>query len=250
MRRHLIGIGLAIVMTLAMFFLGSWGFVRLLRVPAPATAPLSALPAQGGSLLSNTSVLSAMGALAVTALLAGVLIAVRRVSPLAAGLPGLFALAWQGLFLSSVRQAVDVIPLRSHAFGVGWEGLLFTGVLGAAGLAMVVPLFVPSRWRSLAGEEDVTVDADADVTEATGYMADLKDSVRSGDTERIPAGASAATTQVGMQRPGGMSRPGMRRPGRAPGAGDQAGRTGLVGGQPRQGGAPRMRPRRGPGDDF
>lgn len=248
MRRHLIGILLAIVMTLTMFFVGSWGYVRLLTVPAASNAPQSALPAQGGSLLSNTSVMSAMGAMAVVAIFAGVLITVRRISPFASGLPGLFAIAWQGLFLVSVHQAVDIIPLRAHAFGAGWEALLVNGLLGAAGLAMAVPLFVPSRWRGLGASADIDMDADDDAAEATGYMAGLKDTAR--DTDRIPAGASA-----GAQGRGGMPRPGMRRPGRALGTGGQSqgqgqpGRTGLVGGAPRQGG-PRMRPRQGPGGDF
>ena len=34
------------------------------------------------------------------------------------------------------------------SFGAGWEALLFNGVLGAAGAVMVLPLFVPSRWRA------------------------------------------------------------------------------------------------------
>jgi hypothetical protein len=46
-----------------------------------------------------------------------------------------------------VREAVRLIPLRSRDFGAGFEVLLFTGLLGVAGLAMIVPLFIPSRWR-------------------------------------------------------------------------------------------------------
>ena len=41
--RHRIGIVLAIVMAGVLFFAGSWGYLRLLRLPAPA-APLSGLP--------------------------------------------------------------------------------------------------------------------------------------------------------------------------------------------------------------
>ena len=145
--RHRIGIVLAVIMTGVLFFPGAWGYLRLLRLSAPANQ-LSDLPAGGGSLVSEHHVLLALAAVAGTALLAGILVAAPRISPLAAGLPGLLLLGWTGLYLASVRQAVDLIPLRSDPFGAGFEAMLFNGVLGAAGLAMIVPIFVPSRWRT------------------------------------------------------------------------------------------------------
>ena len=145
--RHRIGIVLAVIMTGVLFFPGAWGYLRLLRLPAPADQ-LSDLPAGGGSLISEHHVLLALAAVAGTALLAGILVAAPRVSPLAAGLPGLLLLGWTGLYLANVRQGVDLIPLRSDPFGAGFEAMLFNGVLGAAGLAMIVPMFVPSRWRT------------------------------------------------------------------------------------------------------
>jgi hypothetical protein len=144
--RHLYGTALASVMALVMFFGGAWGYLELLKPPVSPGDP-GALPANGGSLLSNGSVLLALGVLAVTGVLGGVLVAVPRISPLAAGLPGLLLIGWTVLFLVSVRWATAFIPLRYHSFGAGWEALLFDGVLGAAGLVMVVPLFIPSRWR-------------------------------------------------------------------------------------------------------
>ena len=78
--RHRIGIVLAIVMAGVLFFAGSWGYLGLLRLPAPAV-PLSGLPAGGGSLLSFHGVLAALAAVAATGLLAGILIAAPRISP-------------------------------------------------------------------------------------------------------------------------------------------------------------------------
>ena len=141
--RHLVGVMLAIVMAAAVFFAASWGYLKLLIGPAG----LGRLPAGGGSLLHNHAVLEGFGALLGVGLLAGLLMAVPRISPLAAGLPGLAMLAWTGLYLFSVRHAVQYIPLKSRAYGTGFAALLFDGVLALAGLAMVVPLFVPSRWR-------------------------------------------------------------------------------------------------------
>jgi hypothetical protein len=137
--RHLIGIVLAVAMTAAVFFAATWGYTRFL-------AESSGL-APGTSLLSDHRALFALGALAGTGLLAGILIAAPRISPLAAGLPGLLLLGLTVFYLVNVRRADELIPLRSHVFGAGLETLLARGVLGAAGLAMIVPLFVPSRWR-------------------------------------------------------------------------------------------------------
>jgi hypothetical protein len=145
--RHRIGMVLAVIMTAVLFFPGTWGYLRLLRLPA-AAGQLSHLPGGGGSLIADKHVLIALVAIAGTGLLAGILIAVPRISPLAAGLPGLLVLGWTGLYLVSVRQAVDLIPLRSDPFGAGFEAMLFNGILGAAGLAMITPMFVPSRWRT------------------------------------------------------------------------------------------------------
>jgi hypothetical protein len=145
--RHLIGIILAIVMAGVLFFAGAWGYVRVLRLPAPA-GPLSRLPAGGGSLIANHGVLTSLVAVAATGLLAGLLIAIPRISPLAAGLPGLVLIAWTVLYLVTVRHAVSLIPLKSHPYGAGFEAMLFNGILGAVGLAMIIPMFVPSRWRA------------------------------------------------------------------------------------------------------
>ncbi|MBO0802086.1 MAG: hypothetical protein J2P25_03295 [Nocardiopsaceae bacterium] len=255
--RHLTGMFLAVVMVLAMFFAGAWGYVRLLRPPVARNAPLSALPAHGGALLSTTSVLAALGALAGAGLLAGILIAAPRISPLAAGLPGLFAIAWQALYLLNVNRAVEIIPLRAHAFGAGWEALLFNGILGAAGLVMIVPLFVPSRWRRRPG--------DAEEAEATDYMAELR--ATSNDPTARPAISAPAVSArtisapavsppagavpVGMTRTGGAP---WDSPGVAPTSANpvpasmRPPRGGLVGGSPRPVGSPQMRPRpyRGP----
>jgi hypothetical protein len=142
--RHLIGVLLAVVLAAAVFFAASWGYLKLLTGPPAA----GTLPFGGGSLIHHTAVLEGFGALAGVGLLAGLLIAVPRVSALASGLPGLALLAWTGLYLFSVRHAVQYIPLKTRAYGTGFEALLFDGVLGLAGLAMIIPLFVPSRWRS------------------------------------------------------------------------------------------------------
>jgi hypothetical protein len=141
--RHLIGVLLAIVMAAAVFFVASWGYLKLLIVPVRG----GALPGGGGSLIHHHAILEGFGALLAVGLLAGILIAVPRISPLASGLPGLVLLAWTGLYLFNVQRAVHYIPLKTRAFGLGFEALLFDGVLALVGIAMIIPLFVLSRWR-------------------------------------------------------------------------------------------------------
>ena len=67
-------------------------------------------------------------------------------------------------------EGVDLtyIPLRPGPFGTGFEALLFDGVLALAGLVMVVPLFVPSRWRRRPGSS--SYDATYRELEATQAM--------------------------------------------------------------------------------
>jgi len=146
--RHLLGVMGAVALAAAVFFAASWGYLRLLRIPV-VNGGASTLPAQGGELLHDTNVLYAFAAVAGAGLLAGIFIAVRQVSPLAAGLPGLVLIAWTVVYGFSVRRAVHYIPLRGDAYGAGFEAMLINGVLAAAGLALVVPLFIPSRWRRL-----------------------------------------------------------------------------------------------------
>ncbi|MGH3181118.1 MAG: hypothetical protein ACRDOE_04305, partial [Streptosporangiaceae bacterium] len=138
-----VGVLLAIVLAAAVFFAASWGYLKLLIGPAG----LAALPGGGGSLLHDHAVLEGFGVLLGVGLITGLLIAAPRISPLAAGLPGLALLAWTGLYLFSVRRAVQYIPLKTRPYGTGFEAMLFDGVLALAGLVMIIPLFIPSRWR-------------------------------------------------------------------------------------------------------
>lgn len=158
--RHLIGIAGGIGLAAAVFFAAGWGYQRLLRIPV-VNGSASTLPAQGGSLLHDTNVLYPFAALAGTALLAGIFIAVRQVSPLAAGLPGLMLIGWTVAYGFNVSRAVRYIPLRGDTFGAGFEAMLMNGLLAAAGIALVVPLFIPSRWgrqrRGYYGADDTQV---------------------------------------------------------------------------------------------
>jgi hypothetical protein len=153
--RHLYGVALAVLLAAAVFFGAAWGYVLLNNgVDASAAANSGTppadgggLPGDGGSLFQNSHVMVGGGLMLAVGLAAGLLMVLPRVSPLAAGLPGLVLVAWTALYVSDVRDAVRLIPLKSQDAGTGFDLLLTSGLLGMAGLAMTVPLFIPSRWR-------------------------------------------------------------------------------------------------------
>ena len=159
--RHLIGIGLAVVLSAAIFFGGGWAYSRLFtrNLGSEWSLPTS------GNFVSNSVVTTGLAAMAGVALLIGLALLIRWVSPLATGLPGLVLLAWTGLYVASPVRAVHYIPLKAHNVGLGLAGLGTTGILGAAGVVLVIPLFFPSRWRRPtaydAGGEDDPIEATA-----------------------------------------------------------------------------------------
>jgi hypothetical protein len=141
--------------------------------------------------MSNSVVTSGLAAMAGVALLIGLALMIRWVSPLAAGLPGLVLLAWTSLYVASPERAVDYIPLKAHSVGLGFAGLGTTGILGAAGVVLVMPLFFPSRWRRPvsddAGGEDEPIEATAVTSPSkTGLIAGMGSSAWDSPTSENP----------------------------------------------------------------
>jgi hypothetical protein len=163
--RHLYGIALAVVLSAAVFFGGGWGFHRLHSTVPASMAP--DLPASGGSLLNASGLLFGLAALLGVGLLAGLLLIIPRVSPLAAGLPGLGLIAWTALYVVSVTKAIHYIPMRSQAYGAGFEAMGISGVLGLAGIVLLMPVFVPSRWKRALVDSDEYADDTLEATSVT-----------------------------------------------------------------------------------
>ena len=78
--------------------------------------------------------LYAVAAVAATGILAGILVAAPRVSPLAAGLPGLLLIGWSALYLYRVQPATD------FWLSTGWTTPQRTFAFTA------VPLFTAESW--------------------------------------------------------------------------------------------------------
>ncbi len=136
MRRHLMGLILGIALAAAVFFAGGWGAEHV-----------SALAGHSAGLPSRTGLIG-LAAMLGAGLLLGILLAVPAVSPLATGLPGLVLLGWTALLAVSAHRALAWIPLQAHTFGAGFRLLLLNGTLALVGMAMIVPMFLPSRWHT------------------------------------------------------------------------------------------------------
>jgi hypothetical protein len=153
--RHLIGLLLAIALAAALFLAGGWGAEHFAAVAAHRTS----LPGRTG--------LIALAAMVGTGVFLGILLVVPAISPLATGLPGLALLGWTALLALSPHRALAWIPLQGHAFGAGFRVLLLTGTLALLGAAMIIPMFLPSRWRTGYYDDDVDV---IELPEPTGLV--------------------------------------------------------------------------------
>jgi hypothetical protein len=147
--RHAIGFVLALLLSAAIYLGGGWSVDRLGL-------------AHGHGLIGMSGALT-LAALAGTGLLIGILLAAPPVSPIATGLPGLALLGWTGLMVVRSSEAVRLIPMSSLQASAGIHTMLLNGVLGLLGAVLIVPMFVPSRWRRREVEEDFIVSADAEL---------------------------------------------------------------------------------------
>jgi len=134
--RHLVGLILALAMLAAVFFGAGWSIARIVAAHAAGTS------------LTNTSGELTLAALLGVGLLLGILVAAPLLSPLGAGLPGLVLLAWSGVHVVNAHLALRVIPLSGMSAASGFKTMLTGGTLALVGAVMIVPMFVPSRWRS------------------------------------------------------------------------------------------------------
>ncbi len=161
--RHLIGLVLALDISAALFFGGGWGVWRITTVHEGAGLA-------DASALASTHNLLPVLALAGTGLLLGILLAVRRISPLATGLPGLALLAWSALVLMRGSYAIRFVPLAGEHYASGFAAMLGSGAAAIIGIAMIVPLFQPSRWRRSRPADDGYDYEDIDVPAELGLV--------------------------------------------------------------------------------
>lgn len=155
--RHFAGLLLGLVVTAALMIGGGWA-VQQAFAAAAATPP-------GGQRLWI-----ALGAMAAVGLVVGLVVA-GRVSPLATFIPSLVLLAWTVVYALDMNRALSLIPdqpsmhwLLTEA-GAGNKQMLTTGVYALLGIAMFVPVLIPSRWA----RRDDELDEDYEATPEGSY---------------------------------------------------------------------------------
>lgn len=160
--RHMTGFVLALILSAALFFGAGWGISKFSAMQAGhGTRALSAWVSLHNGL--------PLAALLGTGLLIGILLAARPISALATGLPGLALLGWSGLVLVRGSQALSYLPMSGSHFAAGFSDLSSSGALALAGTAMIIPLFMPSRWHG-SGKEVLELDEEYATSSELGLV--------------------------------------------------------------------------------
>ncbi|GGO23062.1 hypothetical protein GCM10010116_46530 [Microbispora rosea subsp. aerata] len=156
--RHFFGLLLGVVVAAALLLGGGWASQEAVRGAAQSIDPAR-----------DTRMLIALGVMAAVGLLLG-LVLVARVSPLAAFVPSMALLAWTVVYVLDVSRAASLVPTGSsvHAellqAGRGMLTLLSTGVYGMLGIALFLPVLMPSRWAGPERDEE-----EEEYEESLGY---------------------------------------------------------------------------------
>ncbi|WP_182905635.1 hypothetical protein [Microbispora sp. H13382] len=146
--RHFFGLLLGVVVGAALLLGGGWASQEAVRGAAQSIDPAK-----------DTRMLIALGVMAVVGLLLG-LVLVGRVSPLATFVPSMALLAWTVVYVLDVSRAASLVPTGPSVqaellqAGRGMLTLLSTGVYGLLGVALFLPVLMPSRWAGREREEE------------------------------------------------------------------------------------------------
>ncbi len=145
--RHIFGLFVGVVVGAALLFGGGWASQEVVRGAAQNLDPAK-----------DVRMLIALGVMAVVGLLLG-LVLVGRVSPLATFVPSMALLAWTVVYALDVTRATSLAPAGAAIqqdvaqAGRGMLTLLSTGVYGLLGVALFIPVLMPSRWAGRQRDE-------------------------------------------------------------------------------------------------
>ncbi len=158
--RHVIGFLLGILVTAALLFGTGWATQGAVLGAANLIAPVN-----------QSQVLVALGAIAAAGLVLG-LVLVARLSPLTVFVPSIVLLAWTVVYVLDVGRAMNLAPVAENLqqdlvrAGRGMQTLLASGIYLMMGIALFIPVLMPSRW---AGPERDDSDFDDDNREQSPY---------------------------------------------------------------------------------
>jgi hypothetical protein len=146
--RHFFGFLIGVVVAAGLLIGGGWGSQEAVRGVSQNLDPVN-----------DPRMLIALGVMAMMGLLVG-LVLVRRPSPLATFVPSLVLLAWTVVYALDASLATSLAPtgpaIRQELAqaGGGMLTLLSTGVYGLLGVALFIPVLMPSRWAGPPQDEE------------------------------------------------------------------------------------------------
>ncbi|MBG0817773.1 hypothetical protein [Planomonospora sp. ID82291] len=150
--RHVFGLLIGLVVTAVLLLGAGWAAAEmgLALQPAQGVAPPVAGTGQNWA---------APAAMAGIGLLLG-LVVVGRVSPVASFIPSLVLLSWTVVYVLDAGRGLGFLPVNPTFHeallqaGRGMRILLTTGVYALVGVALFLPVLLPSRWAGSGGDED------------------------------------------------------------------------------------------------
>lgn len=138
MLRHFVGLLVGLVVTGALLIGGGWAVQQ-------ALGGIGTTPVVGQKLWI------ALGAMAAVGLVVGLVVA-GRISPLATFIPSMVLLAWTVVYALDMNRALSLVPSAPSVnqlvrdVGTGDKTLLASGVWALLGVALFIPVLMPSRW--------------------------------------------------------------------------------------------------------
>lgn len=159
--RHFVGLLVGVVVAAALLVGAGWAVQE--TVAAAVTGPGIGETPVGETVPpvaeAGARLWIALGGMAGAGLLIGLVMA-GRISPLAAFVPSMVLLAWSVVYALDPARAISIVPddLLVHEIleqaGRGMITLLTTGVYGMLGIALFVPVLLPSRWARGEGDDE------------------------------------------------------------------------------------------------
>ncbi|MEZ7124130.1 hypothetical protein ACBR40_02245 [Nonomuraea sp. AD125B] len=152
--RHLGGFLIGLVVTAAVLAGGGWAVTQAAaQAAAHVTGQAPVTPAD------NQKLWIALGAMAAVGLVYGLVVA-GRISPLATFVPSMALLSWTVVYALDPARAISLVPAEPSVdqivreAGAGAQTLLTTGVLALLGVALFIPVLMPSRWSRPYDDDD------------------------------------------------------------------------------------------------
>lgn len=156
--RHFFGLLLGVVVTAAVLLGGGWASQEAVRGAVQSVDPVK-----------DSRMLIAIGVMVAVGLLLG-LVLVSGVSPIATFVPSMVLLAWTVVYVLDVSRAADLAPSGAAVqqelaqAGRGMLTLVSNGIYAMLGVALFLPVLMPSRWARPPRDDE-----DDEYDEGLGY---------------------------------------------------------------------------------